>query len=316
MPCYKPIDAWRTPTGQIIFYDSPGVKYQPIPCGMCIGCRLDRSREWALRCMHESTLHKENCFITLTYDEKNLPHDTSLNPPDVQKFFKRLRKRLKGKKIRYYYCGEYGDKNGRPHYHILLFGHDFTDRIFSGKTQSGLPLYTSPTLESVWGNGIVQVGDITFESAAYVARYIMKKVVGKGKDKVDEKTGLKPYERYQCDELTGEVTRVVEVLPEYTAMSRGGRGSDGVQLGGIGSGWYDKYKGDLYPKDFITHNGSRHKPPRFYDEKLKKENPDLYDELKAWRAKNGYDSDDNKPGRLKSREKVAQAKTTQLKRSL
>jgi hypothetical protein len=305
------LDAWRTPTGQIVFYDSPGVQYQQIPCGQCVGCRLDRSKEWALRCMHEASLHEENSFITLTYNAEHLPPDAGLRKKDVQKFFKRLRKAIAPKKIRYYYCGEYGDKNNRPHYHILLFGHRFDDWVQLGQTQSGLPLYTSPTLERIWGQGFVQIGEVTFESAAYVARYIMKKVNGKAQDQIDERTGLKPYERY--NDFTGEIT---EVLPEYTAMSRGGRTVNGNNAGGIGSGWYDKFSSDLYPKDFVTHNGRRHKPPRFYDDKLKKDNPEMYDELKAWRAKKGYESTDNEPGRLAQRMKVTQAKTKPLKRSL
>lgn len=307
MPCYKPLDAWRTPTGQIVFYDSPGVKYQQIPCGRCIGCRLERSKEWALRCVHEASTHQENCFITLTYNAEHLPPDGGLRKKHVQDFFKRLRKKIQPRKVKYYYCGEYGDKNNRPHYHILLFGYNFTDWILlPHKSPSGHDLYTSPTLEKLWGQGFVQIGDVSFESAQYVARYIMKKVLGKGKDQIDEKTGLKPYERYNS--FTGELT---EVLPEYTDMSRGGRSGRG-----IGATWIQQYTNDCYPKDFVTHNGTKHKPPRYYDEQLKKEDPDMYDQLKAWRAKQGYESVDNTPGRLQTREKVAQAKTSKLSRSL
>jgi hypothetical protein len=311
MPCYKPLDAWKTPTGQIVFYDSPGTQYMQIPCGRCIGCRAQRAKEWALRCVHESTLHSENDFITLTYNAEHLPPDRGLRKKHVQNFFKKLRREISPRKIRYYYCGEYGDKNNRPHYHILLFGYRFHDRIQLGQTKSGLPLFYSPTLERIWGKGFVQVGDVTFESAAYVARYVMKKINGKEKDKIDPDTGLKPYERF--NDFTGEI---IEVLPEFTSMSRGGRYAKRDNTGGIGHGWYDKYKSDLYPKDFVTHNGCRHKPPRFYDNKLKEEDPDMYDELKAWRAKNGYESADNSPERLQSREKVAQAKHKPLVRSL
>lgn len=260
-----------------------------------------------MRCVHEASLHEENCFITLTYDAENLPPDGGLRKKHVQNFLKRFRKKISPRKIKYYYCGEYGDKNNRPHYHLLIFGYNFPDWVLLPfKTQSGLDCYTSPTLEQLWGNGFVQIGEVNFESAGYVARYIMKKVNGDAADQINEETGLKPYERF--NDFTGEIN---EVLPEYTDMSRGGRSGRG-----IGYGWYNRYASDCYPKDFVTINGIRCKPPRYYDEKLKKDNPEMYDELKAWRAKNGYESTDNEPGRLKSREKVAKAQHSQLKRSL
>jgi len=306
MPCYKPLDAWRTPTGQIVFYDSPGTQYQQLPCGQCIGCRMERSQEWALRCIHEASLHPENCFITLTYNAENLPPDTGLRKKHLQKFIKRLRKHLGIKKIKFYACGEYGEKNNRPHYHALIFGHDFTDRVFYGKSPSGYDLYMSPKLEKIWGKGFVQVGNVTYESAAYVARYIMKKVLGKGQDEIDEQTGLKPYER--IDSFTGEI---VPVLPEFTTMSRGGTHGTG-----IAHNWITRYSGDCYPKDHLYHNGTARKIPRYYDKVMEKIDPDKIDEVKAHRALKGYESPDNTPERLAVRHNVAQAKTQNLKRSL
>jgi hypothetical protein len=261
--------------------------------------------------MHEASLHKENCFITLTYNADNIPPDGGLIKSDVQKYFKRLRKRISPKKVKYYYCGEYGDKNGRPHYHILLFGYSYPDWLpLPHKSASGSELYTSPTLEKEWGLGFTQIGEVTFESAAYVSRYIMKKVLGKAKDEIDPDTGLKPYERY--NDFTGEI---VEVLPEYVSMSRGGKAARGSH-GGIGAKWFDRYSSDCYPKDYVTHDGIKRGIPRYYDNLLKESNPDLYDDLKAERARIGYESEDNTPERLKVREKVAQAKTSRLKRSL
>ena len=306
MACFHPLDAWRVPSGQIVFYDSPGAQYQQLPCGQCIGCRLERSREWALRCVHEASMHEHNCFITLTYNAENIPPDGGLRKKHYQDFMKRFRKSIAPTKVKYYYCGEYGDKNNRPHYHALIFGYNFPDWVYIGETQSGFPLYTSPTLERLWGNGFVQIGEVSFESAAYVARYIMKKVNGRARDQIDEETGLKPYER--INSFTGEIH---EVLPEYTDMSRGGRHGRG-----IGHEWFERYSGDCYPKDYVTVNGMKCKPPRYYDEKLKAEDPDMYDQLKAWRAKQGYESSDNEPHRLKAREKVKQAQNSMLKRSL
>jgi hypothetical protein len=307
MACFKPLDAWRTPTGQVVFYDSPGTKYMQIPCGQCIGCRLERSRQWAMRCVHEASQHEQNCFITLTYNAEHLPADGSLRKSDFQKFMKRLRKKIAPRKIKYYYCGEYGDKNNRPHYHALIFGYNFPDWVLlPHKSPSGHDLYTSPELEKLWGQGFVQIGDVTFESAGYVARYIMKKVNGKARDQIDPDTGLKPYERY--NDFTGEIHTV---LPEYTDMSRGGRNGCG-----IGSTWFDKYSSDCYPKDFTTINGMRCKPPRYYDERLKRKDELLYDSVKANRNKLAYESEDGTPERLAVREKVKLAQFNFLKRSL
>jgi hypothetical protein len=258
--------------------------------------------------MHEASLHKENCFITLTYNAEHIPPDGGLRKKHVQQFFKRLRKRISPKKVRYYYCGEYGDKNNRPHYHILLFGYNYPDWVLlPHRSPSGHDLYTSQTLEKEWGQGFVQIGDVNYESAAYVSRYIMKKVLGKGKDIIDPETGLKPYERYNS--FTGEIN---EVLPEYTDMSRGRR-SDGD--GGIGYRWHARYGSDTH-KDFITVNGNKQPIPRFYDNLLKEKDELLADSIKAERAVKGYESPDNKPERLEVREKVAQAKSSRLKRSL
>ena len=306
MACFKPLDAWKTPTGQIVFYDSPGTKYQQIPCGQCIGCRLERSSAWALRCMHEAQQHKENCFITLTYDPEHLPPDGGLRKRHFQDFIRELRRQIKPKKVRYYHCGEYGEKNNRPHYHALLFGYNFSDWVHIGKTDSGFDLYTSPRLTEIWGKGFTQIGEVTYESAGYVARYIMKKVNGKEKERIDESTGLKPYERY--NDFTGEIH---EVLPEYTTMSRGGRYGRG-----IGHDWITTYYRDCYPKDFTTVSGRKVKPPRYYDEWLKKHNPDMYDDIKATRELEGYISPDNKPERLRDREVVKTAQLNQLKRTL
>jgi hypothetical protein len=302
MPCYKPVDAWRKDNGQVDFYNKGQGRPLKVPCGQCIGCRVDRSKEWALRCVHEAQGHKENCFITLTYNAENLPPDGGLRKKHFQDFMKRLRKHIAPQKVRFYHCGEYGDKNNRPHYHAILFGYNFDDWIYLFDSESGHPVYTSPKLEKIWKKGFVTIGEVTFESAAYVARYIMKKINGKARDKVNEKTGLKPYERFNS--FTGEV---VEVSPEYTTMSR---------RPGIGHSWFSLYSSDVYPKGFVTHKGKRMSPPRYYDEQLRRTNPDLYDRLKAERAADAYESPDNSASRLAAREKVSEAKHSFKKRTL
>jgi hypothetical protein len=133
MPCYFPITAWRSKDGKneagkwpVVFKPTAGYldKELKLPCGRCIGCRLERSRQWAVRCVHEASLHEKNCFITLTYSPENLPKDGSLDVSHFQKFMKRFRKRF-GPGIRFFHCGEYGESLSRPHYHACIFGFDF-----------------------------------------------------------------------------------------------------------------------------------------------------------------------------------------------
>ncbi len=258
-----------------------------------------------MRCTHEASLHEENCFITLTYNAENLPPDAGLRKKHFQDFMKRLRKETKIK-IRYYHCGEYGDKNNRPHYHAILFGLNFNDWVYLFDSPSGEPIYTSPTLERIWQNGFATVGTVTFESAAYVARYCMKKINGKKADEINNNTGLKHYER--INSYTGEIT---EVISEYATMSRGGRSGRG-----IGYDWINNFTSDVYPKDFTTIRGIKVKPPRYYDKYIESIDLDMYDDIKAGRALNGHQSNDNTPSRLKAREVVIKAQNNQLKRQL
>lgn len=189
MPCFKPLDAWRpidSSSKKLVF--SYNAKHcgsvtpdLQVPCGRCVGCRLERSRQWAIRVVHEASLHERNCFITLTYSDLHLPDDRGLHYDHFQLFMKRLRKKY-GDGIRFYMCGEYGDKLGRPHFHACLFNHDFDDKKLWQTTPSGSRLFRSSDLESLWPYGFSSIGDVTFESAAYVARYIMKKVGGDAAD--------------------------------------------------------------------------------------------------------------------------------------
>lgn len=302
MACFKPLRAYRNSNGAVVFHDNGTGQYMELPCGQCIGCRLERSRQWAVRCVNEQQMHDENVFITLTYNDENIPRDGGLVKRHFQDFIRELRRQNKGKKIRYYQCGEYGGKTLRPHYHAILFNHNFHDWDFICNSDSGEPIYTSSELESIWKKGFVTVGDVTFKSAAYIARYCMKKLTGKQADVIDEQTGLKHYERIHID--TGEI---VEVIPEYTTMSR---------RPGIGSDWFDKYSMDFYTKDYALISGNRMRPPRYYDKKLKEINPILYDDLKAHRMYLQSNSEDSSESRLSQREKVKEAQLKNLKRGL
>ena len=307
MACYHPISAGlsgystNSATGRVyrrvIFKqnDPDIVQSVSLPCGQCIGCRLERSRQWAMRCMHEAQLHQHNCFITLTYDNDHIPSDQSLHYRDFQLFIKRLRKRYPTTKISYYMAGEYGDNFGRPHYHACIFGLDFHDKKLWKRTTSGSLIYRSSDLEVLWPFGYSSIGDVNFESAAYVARYIMKKVTGhNAKDHYTE-----------TNQETGEI---IKRKPEFNKMSL---------KPGIGYDWYKKYKNDVYPHDYVIIKGKKVKPPKFYDKKYKSDYPYEYDEILYKREINGkLNSEDNTPERLIVKETVQQAKLQKLKRNL
>lgn len=307
MPCYKPLQGYRArhvnESGKrsIVFNAKEGFQDRPVevPCGRCIGCRLERSRQWAIRCVHEASLWPDNAFVTLTYDDSHVPPGGTLVKKDYQDFMKRLRHHFP-QKIRYFQCGEYGETTHRPHYHACLFNMDFPDKEFYTERQ-GVRLYFSPMLQDVWGKGFCTIGDVTFESAAYVARYIMKKV-----------TGDDAEEHYKSlDPETGEI---FDIIPEYVTMSRGGRG-DG--LGGIGKGWFEKWSGDVYPDDTIVMRGKEMKPPRFYDGLFEQKDPEALMAIKHERlvyAKKH--AEHNTRERLAVREKVKQAQVGQLKRTI
>lgn len=211
--------------------------------------------------MHEASLHGQNSFITLTYSDCSLPPDGSLRPSDVTLFLKRLRKSLNGKKILYYYCGEYGENFSRPHYHIALFGYDFSDdRLPHRQTPSG-SVFRSPRLEKLWPFGFSEIGTLEYDSARYIAGYIQKKVNGKKANDHYSKT----------IEETGEICAV---HPEFARMSR---------RPAIGLKWLEQYSSDVYNYD-VCHVGQKKlRPPAYYDKWLKKTNEQKFIEIKTSR---------------------------------
>lgn len=247
MPCYFPLECWRVEGQSKLVFNKPRrdeIERLQVPCGQCIGCRLERSRQWAVRCLHEASLWPKNCFITLTYASEHLPPNGSLRLRDFQLFMKRLRKKY-GDGIRFFHCGEYGSKFSRPHYHACLFNHAFDDK-YLWQFNNGVSLYRSPALEELWPYGYSTVGDVTFESAAYVARYVLKKV-----------TGDNASDHYSFIDPDG---LVCSRAPEYVTMSR---------RPGIAAGWYERFSSDVYPSDKVIVRGKPQRPPRFYDERLK-----------------------------------------------
>lgn len=310
MPCYRPLRGFRSvfpnSSGKFPLFgirpresEAPapsGAAAVDIPCGRCSGCLLDRSRVWAIRCLHESTLYADNCFITLTYSDEHLPSDRSLSKRHYQLFMKRLRKQY-GSKIRFFACGEYGAKWRRPHYHACLFNHDFSDKVL-WSVRDDVPLYTSDSLSLLWSYGHATVGAVTFESAAYVARYVMKKVFGP--DAKEHYTVMDP--------TTGEL---FELEPEFILMSRGGRKGRG-----IGYDWYQKFRSDVFPSDNVLLRGLKMKPPRYYDNLYEADNPVGSYLIRLRRQFQAAQSPDRILSRLKVRQQCSDAKVVQLKRGL
>lgn len=308
MPCYHPIEAWRSkevnPSGKrsLVFGYSPSKcldEKVTIACGQCIGCRLERSRQWAIRCVHEAQMWERNCFITLTYDAAHLPANGTLFHRDFQLFIKRLRKKY-GAGIRYFMCGEYGEKGGRPHYHACLFNFDFSDRKLWRKSFDGSNLYISESLNELWkdgtGNsiGFTTVGDVTFESAAYVARYITKK-----------KFGAEAETHYEFADGSGEI--VGSRNREYCAMSR---------RPGIGRPWIEKYFKSTYATDSVVMRGKEMRVPKAYDRWYEKFFGCEFDQIQFIRVKESKKyAEDNSFQRLMTKEFCHAVKLKQLRRS-
>lgn len=223
-----------------------------LPCGKCVGCRTDRATRWATRCIHEASIWKHNCCLTLTYADENLPADNALTPRDLTLFVKRLRRyadrssstlnRDRGYSIRYLACGEYGTLFGRPHYHVLLFNAGFSDLRPRGK------YFTSQTLRELWphGSNTIDPG-ITGRSAAYVAQYTLAK---------------------QRMEAYIDADGVLK-QPPFLRMSL---------KPAIGASWLAKYPTDLQ-KGFLVENGRKQAIPRYYRTKLKELYPELEERI-------------------------------------
>lgn len=302
MPCYKPIKAYRALEKNAS--GKRGLVFNPkhalieggiieIPCGGCIGCKIDRTREWAIRCWHEAQMHEQNMFITLTYADEHLPPDYGVHVRTWQLFMKRLRKSVYAN-LRFFASGEYTDPPFyRPHYHALIFGYIFPDLELHSRNR-GNPLYTSKSLEKLWPYGFSTVGQVTHKSSGYVARYVMKKQNGDSDQTVDHYTRLHP--------VTGKLHQVKR---EFCVQSR---------RPGLGHAWFQKYKSDAFPSDFIVVDGRKQSVPRYYSKQLIKEELEKYQ--RARKLKSLSRREDNTPERRRVREEVKQHQINQLKRSL
>ena len=255
-----------------IYVDSPAItskfaltEFVEIPCGQCIECRLQRSRRWADRCMLELGYHESSYFITLTYDNEHIPknplidyktgeiyaENATLVKKDLQDFMKRLRRAYEYKgyenKLRFFACGEYGSQTLRPHFHIIVFGLKLDDLMLYKRNFNGDNLYNSAFISKLWKKGFSVVGDVTWQSCAYVARYIMKKHLGKDSEFYD----------------------IYNIEPEFTLMSR---------KPGIARQYYDEHKDELFYQDFVSipikEGAKQIYPPPYYEKLFEEDFPE------------------------------------------
>lgn len=295
MTCFRPLPACRSREGRVrIGYDWGDGYPLELPCGRCIGCKLDRARAWSIRIGHEAQLYDANVFATLTYAPECLPESLSLEYDDFQKFMKRLRKRLNGvnrlpdgsRPVRFFCAGEYGGETGRPHWHAILFNTRFGDEqtLVNETKRSGL-------CDDLWDRGNVVLGDVNAQSAAYVAGYTLKK-----------RYGAAAAEHYEdvVNLRTGELT---SRRPEFVTMSR---------RPGIGARWYERYGGDLFPHDFAVQEGKQFKVPRYYWKRFQDTgDAKVVEEVAYERELRALDRvEDSTPSRLEVREILAERRST------
>jgi len=323
MPCFKPLigfSSGRLSSGRKDIRFSHGLRDAflrgdplpegaiKLPCGKCIGCRLERSRQWAMRCMHEAQCWSDNCFLTLTFDNDAIADRKtwSLLRSDCQNFLKRLRQKYSGIKpilndegeeirpIRVFYCGEYGAPDdyglGRPHYHFIIFNFDFSDRKYL-KTVNEYRYDTSEQLQALWPFGHNIVGSVTFDSCAYVARYCVKKISGQ--------FASEHYRHSLFDE---------QLLPEFCQASL---------KPGIGKFWLDRFGfSDCFNHDTVISRGMKCKPPRYYDKCLERIDPVRFEQIKQSREESAIDDPDGSVFRLAVREQCQEARMKLLLRDL
>lgn len=307
-PSYSFIGPWTDEIENQFLCDNFGEKsnWVKIPCGKCAGCRMDYAKSWADRMMMELPYHEESYFVTLTYDNEHLPivensdgaFHATLVKSHVSEFMKRLRSALAYKdlpKVRFFACGEYGGQTFRPHYHLIIFGLHLDDLLPNGKNPLGDQYFESKFLDLIWDKGFVSVGSVTYESCAYVGRYVTKKI---GDNKLD------------YDELGIE--------PEFTLMSR---------KPGIGYQYYVDHP-EIYDTDEVhlktEKKGVSFRPPRYFDKQMERDDPNKLKGVKCRRIDNALiqhynrmrNSDLSYQDQLEISERLFVNKTKSLERRL
>lgn len=325
MACFHPTPAWRSKTPSasgkhpLVFDETKGLDNSrtEVACTGCVGCRIDKTREWAVRIIGETRFHPFNCFVTETYDDFHLPERNQLSLDDVQKYLKRLRKYhakqnvqfaqslnlspeqqeqyVKDNPLRFFGSGEYGETTARPHYHHIFFGTDFSDDRKKHSKKGGNQLWKSDKLNEIWGHGDCIIGNVTPTTAAYVAGYVFKKINGQLAD-----------EHYaRLDGATGEYYLQNK---EFSHMSR---------RPGIGQKHFEKYQDEITLSDAVILNAREVSIPRYYDKLLEKSDPELLEYMKFERSKKAKKfREDCTRERLLVREECALAKRNLTKRGL
>ncbi|ALS03430.1 VP4 [Gokushovirus WZ-2015a] len=321
MSCYHPLRAWPIgtwPSGKPRYHVTADLTSPPhpgevlVPCGKCIGCRLDYSREWANRCMCEAQYHDSSYFVTLTYDDIHVPRSWYSDPStgeayqaltlrkrDYTLFMKRLRRHFENDKIRFFAAGEYGSITYRPHYHAILFGLHLDDLV-PYKQQGEFIYYTSESLQRCWSVvqyskgsktplfeplGFVVVAPVSWETCAYVARYTAKK----------------------SNTFFPEFYKKFNLEAPFTVMSR---------KPGIGRQYYEDHK-DVFDYQNIClpgkNGGLKFKPPRYFEKLLEVDQPDKLEELKESRRMMAEDMEKAKK-RLTSLYRIEQSAVDERKK--
>lgn len=276
MACYHPIEAQQDEPGQVPRFNiKRGTGNLALPCGKCIGCKSSYATQWANRCTHETTQWKNNCFLTLTYDDDHIPEDGALRPDHLQKFLRKLRKRARDPTsaidrdrnygLRFFGCGEYGEQEGRPHYHLLLFNCNFADRyrVHSRLTES-------PLVGELWEYGSNRIGEATAAAANYIAQYSLKKQSRRNYISADGVDLPHPFLR-------------MSVRPA------------------IGLAWLDQYETDLH-QGYLVAKQHKQGIPRYYKKKIKERNRELAEEIQ-WKIEQNRQKHPNDRN-LESAEKI------------
>ncbi len=301
-------------SGRIVFDErKAGSDYRilEIPCGQCMHCRQNVAAQWKNRLILEASLHEHCQFATLTYSDKNLPHDGGLDREAMPEFMRRLRERLRpygsrrGKllqTVRYFGCGEYGENfSRRPHYHILLFGLSVPDRRLWRTTPAGAPSYRSDFLEEIWPFGHVEFSDVTASSIAYVSGYSIKKLNGK--------LGAEAYRR--SHPITGEV---FDCEPPFAQMSR---------RPGIGKNWFERFKADCFPSDYLVIDGRKVPVPKYFFRLFESDDPEAASAVREAREFRSLEPRNRaraiaeaQPERIAAKEEIAHRKALRQVRDL
>jgi len=265
MSCINPRIAYKKTNGQFtlkkIGDDAPIANSVLVPCQQCMNCRINYQRQWATRMVHESKMHEQSSFLTLTINDENRRPDHSLDQRQMQLFLKRLRKSLQPKKISYFYCAEYGENTKREHYHAVIFGYMPSDRKQVSRNKQGDPLYQSESLNALWKMGNVIIGNFTPTTADYCSKYVTKAYIGNNKE-----------DAYSWVNDQGEV---IKREPPFQRASK---------RPALGFSFYDKYKTDMYPHDQVIIEGKPRSVPKAYDRKFRKEDPDAFQLIKRNRS--------------------------------